>query len=531
MNTDKLTNNSNKKINVDSKKLIIAIGAVVVLLVIILIIKLLFGGKKSTEKSIYDSEFNLRESQTFFIKDNDKDLYALYNADGKKLTDYSYRNSNVEFYNHAMLVENEEGKYGAITDSGKVIIKFGEYDNITRVSSLFFAEKDDKRYIINNKGKVVKKFEQEITYNYFSTFTEFTIVRDEKKYYVIDYEGDIVYTFDATDNDTFPSSSYKNGILSVFYNNENYIINISTNKMFLKISSDEQLCINSTNEKGTSFVLNSCSNLYTNSAKKRYVVVDKNKITYDIDSTDECDNISYIGKTLRCMKDNKSFFIDTNGKKIYDDVDVNVAAYVNNKDFAVNNDQKVDFYKNGKKINSVDGSLGNTGIRKEKKYIILTNEGYQLYNESGKQIGKNTYKRIYTNYDEHYYGKIDTNKYVFILDNGNESQEYYKISNGVDKYYKVKLNDDTYAVADASKGKIIVDESKGEYKINKKGKKFIALTTYDDETTVYNLETGKKLINTKDEVTLATYYFKVLSENKVQYYTYSDGKMFLETNN
>ena len=60
---------------------------------------------------------------------------------------------------------------------------------------------------------------------------------------------------------------------------------------------------------------------------------------------------------------------------------------------------------------------------------------------------------------------------------------------------------------------------------------FIATTIYDDETTIYNLETGKKLISTKDEVTLATYYFKVLSGNKLQYYTYKDGTMFLETNN
>ena len=527
MNTD----NSNKKINIDSKKLICAIGAVAGLLVIILIIKPFFLGNKSNDKTVYNPDFNLRESATFFIKDNEKELYALYNSDGKKLTDFDYKNSNTEFYNHAMLVENTDGKYGVINDSGKIIIKFGEYDNITRVSSLFLAEKGDKRFIINNKGKVVKKFDHEVVYNYFSTFNEFTIIRDDNKYYVIDFEGDIVYTFNKENNDTFPTASYKEGILSVFYNNENYIINIKTNKMLLKVSEEQQLCVSSTDEKGNSFVLNTCSSLYSSGTKKRYIVVNKNKITYDIDNTDECDSVSYVGKVLRCTKDNKSFFIYVKGKKVYDDVDVNEAAYVTNKDFAVNNEKKVDFYKNGKKVNSVDGSLSNIGVRKEKKYVLIVNDGYQLYNENGKQIGDNTYKKILTNYDEHYYGKIDINKYVFILDNGKESQEFYKISNGVDKYYKVKLNEDTYAVADSSTGKVIVDESKGNFKIAKKGKKFIATTNYDDETIVYNLETGKKLISTKDEVTLATYYFKVLSDNKVQYYTYTDGKMFLERNN
>lgn len=526
MNTEKL----NKKISIDNKKIIIIIGIVVILLIILLGIKSIFFKKKSNTTSIYDSKFNIRESQTFFIKDSDNELYALYNAEGKKLTNYDYKNSQVNFYNHAMMVENEEGKIGAINDSGKLIIKFGEYDKITLLGSLFYAQKDDNHFLINNKGKVVKKFSETFEYNYFSSYNEFVIVTDNKKYYVIDYEGDIVYTFDKVENDTFPTSSYKEGILSVFYNKENYIINIGTNKMVLKVSNDEQLCVNSTNEEGTSFVLNSCTNWYSNTEKARYIVVEKNKITYDIDNKDECESISYIGKSLRCTKDNKSYFISTNGKKLYDDVDVNLAAYVTNKDFAVNSDKQVDFYKNGKKVNSVDGSLTNVGVRKEKKYVVSSDDGYKLYDINGKQIVSNTYKRIYTNYDEHYYGKIDNNKYVFILDNGKESQEYYKISNGVDKYYKVKLDENTYSVVDSSTGKTIVDESKVDFKINKKGKKIIASTTNDDETIIYNLETGKQLIKTNDEVTLSTYYFKVLTNNKVQYYTYSTGKMFLETN-
>ena len=527
MNIEKLK----QKINFDKNRLFIVIGSIAVILVLILTFKVLFFKSSKDNKTIYESSFNIRESQTFFIKDKDKDLYALFNSDGKKITDYDYKNSNVEFYNHAMLVENEDGKLGVINDSGKTVVKFGEYDKITRVSSLYIAEKNDKRYIINSKGKVVKKFEHEITYNYFSTFNEFLIIKDENKYYVIDFEGDIVYSFDAVEDDSFPSSSYKEGILSVFYNNENYIINIGTNKMLLKISNDEQLCVNSTDEQGKSFVLNSCSNWYTSVKKKRYIVVENNKITYDIDNSDECDSVSYIGKTLRCVKDNKSYFINTKGKKIYDDLDISYSACIDNKTFAVNYDNKVDFYNNGKKVNTIDGSLSNVGIKKQKKFSVNVKDGYQLFDEKGKQIGSSTYKRLYTNYDDNYYGKVDSNKYVFILNNGKESQEYYKISNGVDKYYKVKLDEDTYSVADATTGKVIVDESKGEYKVSKKGKKFIATTTYDDETTVYNLETGKKLINTKDEVTLATYYFRVLSDNKILYYTYTDGKMFLETNN
>ena len=341
--------NLKQKINFDRNKIVIALGSLVVILILIFAFKTIFSGKKTNEKTIYDSEFNIRESQTFFIKNKDSDLYALFNSEGKKLTDYSYKNSNVEFYNHAMLVEDVEGKIGIINDAGATIVKFGEYDKITRVSSLYIAEKNDNRYIINSKGKVIKKFDHEITYNYFSVFNEFLIIRDEKKYYVIDFEGDVVYSFDTVEDDTFPSSSYKEGILSIFYNNENYIINIGTNKMLLKISNDEQLCVNSTDEKGKSFVLNSCSNWYTSVDKKRYVVVENNKITYDIDNTDECDSVSYIGKSLRCIKDNKSYFIDTKGKKMYDDVDISLSAYIDNKTFAVNSDNKVDFYNNGKK--------------------------------------------------------------------------------------------------------------------------------------------------------------------------------------
>lgn len=527
MQTNNNNGNNNKKNTFkDNKKIIIIVCiAIVALLAIIFGIKGLLS-KNSTDKSVFDEDFDITESYTFLIKSQDNNKYALFNSEGKQLTEYILTESETKFYNHAMLIENEEGAEAIINDSGKFVVEFGKYNEIFRYGAIFRAEKNDKTYLINSKGKVIKVFEDYVDIDtYFST-NEIILVNNLKKYYVIDYEGDIIYTFDEVADAKSPSISYEEGILTLFYNNENYIINIDSNKMLLKISDDTQLCVNSTDGTGKSFVLHSCTNWYTNTERDKYVIVNNGKVSYEFENDGECKSVTYDNKVLKCYTDDARYFIDTKGKKLYD-FDITNAAYNTSKNFAITKDNKVEFYKNGKLVNIVEATLSSTGFREEGNYVLKIDGIYQLFNESGKQIGNNSFKSINSNYGKYHYGKIEDDKYTFIPSNGKTTETFYRINNAVGQYYSVKITEDTYGVADATTGKNIVPEISSEYKINKKGKNYIATSNVDGVTTIYNLETKKELIKTDNEVSLNTYYFKVLNNGVEEYYTYSTGKKFL----
>ena len=97
MNTD----NSNKKINIDSKKLIISIGSIAGLLVIILIIKTFFLGNKSNDKTV-NTLFTLKKVSSTLFK---KIQWCFYNSFEKQFCLEIVGWSRVQYYHIDFLLK------------------------------------------------------------------------------------------------------------------------------------------------------------------------------------------------------------------------------------------------------------------------------------------------------------------------------------------------------------------------------------------------------------------------------------------
>lgn len=100
---------------------------------------------------------------TFMIK-MEKDNYSLYNQNGKKLTNDTYKTYK-ENSNRGYLVSDKDDKYGYLNYEGEEIVKVGEYDQLVPADYMVIAKeysKDDKKKttakpkcVINSEGKVI----------------------------------------------------------------------------------------------------------------------------------------------------------------------------------------------------------------------------------------------------------------------------------------------------------------------------------------------------------------------------------------
>lgn len=511
-----------KKVN---KKVWLFLVIIIIGIIFIFFIK----GKKNkikNEEDVYNEKFVITKSETFFLKDSDTEGYALFSSSGKRLTDYIYKTDKTTFYNHATTVETLDGKKCAINDSGKTIIKCGEYSDLTRIKATFKASKDDKTFLINSNGKTIKSFVGYVDIDSYGEYDEFILVSNDEKYYVIDFEGDIIFTFDKLKDVNPPTVNYTNGIISYFYNGESHILDIKKNNQIISIKDKNHLCVNSTDQKGNIIVLQSCSSWYNSIDEKRYVILDKGKITFDSASDNSCESISYYQNTLRCYKENMISFIEPNGNKI-NEANVRDIGYTEVKDYVENKSGEVIFYKNNKAVNTVKGTLQNTGYSKEAKYILSVDGGYELYNSNGKPVINEKFKKIYSYYGSYYYAKVDENNFVFILDN-KKSDSYYSVGNNVDKYYYVETKKDVHNIVDSTTGKTKLLDSEVAYKILTKGDIIIAYVYNEGETKMYNLQNGKEFITLKGEVKFLDYYFTYSNDEVIEYYSYKTGDKFLE---
>lgn len=525
-------NKNNKILEIIKKYWIILLVLVIVVVAVFAFSKLkkkISNNSSNEENDVYNEKFSITKSESFFIKDENSDGYALFNFDGKKLTDYIYKTNKVDPYNHSLLVETLDGKKCVINDSGKEIIKCGSYKELTRHKIIYEAKNDDKTYILDTKGKKIKEFSDYVDIDTYIDPDEIVLVNNNNKYYVIDYEGDIIFDFDEIDDDDInsPSVNYKDGIVTVFYNGKTYVADIKKNKLLDTISDTNHLCVNSTDGKGNTIVLQSCASWFESVDNKRNIILYKGKKTYDKTENESCETINADNDILKCYKNYTLKLIDKNGNELLD-VDTYNMSYANGKDYAKTENKTVTFYKDGKKVNQIEGSLDDYGYNDTGKYIIKVKDGYMLYGSDGKPIVDKVFTYLKTN-DYATYGSIDKEKEknVFITSDKKLSNEYYDINNSVEKYYSVNIDENTYNVVDSETGKTKLPNSTTEYTISKKGDFFVAYS-YDNETTkMYNIETGKLIIDIKSKISLYDYYFTVEKDGKIEYYSYKTGKMFL----
>ena len=131
-----------------------------------------------------------QKKDTTFMVTRDNTLYALYNQNGERLTEYSYKTFE-EVSGIGYIVTDANDQKGVISDKGDEIIKPGTYETLEAVDEMLYAtkkvevkkeKKDDKDkkeekqttptqtfiknnlYVLNNKGEVLYSADEKTDY-------------------------------------------------------------------------------------------------------------------------------------------------------------------------------------------------------------------------------------------------------------------------------------------------------------------------------------------------------------------------------
>lgn len=138
-----------------------------------------------------------KKTSTFMLT-RDNTLYALYNQDGKKLTEYQYKTFE-EVKDSGYLVTNEKDQKGFISLKGEEIIAPGTYETLEAVDQMLYAtkkvenkepKKDDKKEEKKDNKTEEKKDDQK---------KEKKVATDgiiKTNLYVLNNDGEVLYSAD-----------------------------------------------------------------------------------------------------------------------------------------------------------------------------------------------------------------------------------------------------------------------------------------------------------------------------------------------
>ncbi len=530
---------SNSGLNTFSKK---NKNKLLIIVAIIFIIGcLIFVGCKFLFKDKSElMEFDINVTTSFFLQNQDA-KYALFNEDGKQLTEFIYTHAS-SFVNGTTKVE-VDNQEGIIDANGKMTVPLGKYKYITSRGGLYSVWEDTEesynKYLINGSGKILYDLD-EIEINYYWGVDTFLILEFEKenKYTVINYQGKELVSFPKIDDDEVkePSVNEENEYISIFYNNKNWIFNVNTGKQLTSFDSELHYCVNNVSDDGSIVTLNSCVGWYQSQDKTYYKFIKDGKL---YDKTNECDKLRLNSGNLFCTKDSDEYLLDENlnvGIKTYG------KAYSNESNSYVmdstTNDYTVEFYQNGKIIKTVScRDLKETGYMNSNIYLLGThynkacgtNYGqYEYYNQTGEKIVNKTFAKA-SNFDSNGLAQVSEDKinYYMIDTTGNQVGNAYSNIYLYAGYYIV-TNNNLKGVMNKEGKEIIAPAYSTVDIFTKKDKVFVVLKTAENKYIVYDLNKDKELftVETKPN-TIYEHYITTSLNGKTQYYTF-DGKMFYE---
>ena len=89
----------------------------------------------------------------FLAHDGDDRLYAAFNSDGQRLTDFAYATATDFRGGYALVTDSSGTKYAILANTGKLSVPFGEYEEIVRVGANYVIEENGDKQLINAKGE------------------------------------------------------------------------------------------------------------------------------------------------------------------------------------------------------------------------------------------------------------------------------------------------------------------------------------------------------------------------------------------
>lgn len=507
--------------------IIIIISAIVITLLMAITI---FSFSKT--KLTSNNKVNENYSTSFFVQNKDYN-YALFDEKGKQLTDFDFSAVSEMIYNTAIVYKDE--KVGIISSNGKMVVSFGKYQSISREGSLFKVRKSDDSILINAKDKNIYNL-KDMDVHSFASIHNHIILENEKtnKYIVLDSEGKSIMSIPVVDGADKPSTSEQDGFISIFYNNKNYILNINNKKEIVTYANVDHFCIEDVINDEKTLLLTSCASFFKSPSKDSHIVVEDGKV---IELDKECDDISRDNERIICESNGQDYFLDNKYKKVSES---SYTAFDNNFNYVRNdfqNDQGVNFYKDGKVYKNVPcRSLGQYGYMSNGLFILVTNYNTECGTKSGiydfyKANGEKAFDKNFESVK-----KLDKNGYYVVSE---DDKNYYLMDEkGVQKselYTEIRFDGDYY----------IVKKDSGMGMLDKNGKEIISceysnVTTFlanqknyaklqkKDSVVIFSLEQKKDVFTSSKDMDTLNYYIEIKDNNKRQLYSYITGKLFYE---
>ena len=463
-------------------------------------------------------DFDVLKTNAFFIENHDH-KYALFNENGKKLTDFSFVKVS-SFINNAALVENEFGQYGVINNKGHMVVDYDKYPYIFNEGPLYFlTDYESDYYLITAKGK---KIYNEIGFEILSYSDSYVFLKHDNKYKLLNYNGKVIYSFKDKNLEEIPSISKMDDYITIYYDHKIDIINVKKSKKVLSFQSRERFCITDTTKNG--LIIVGCDAVGDILVPYSYRIIINNKIKSDIVLNEDA-KPEFNGNVVIYNKDNTKYIMDHNGKKVTDII--NTAYYDYDKYAKVNNDRLIDIYYNGKLVKTIGCSGLQEGLVDAKTYLFKecgTNNEYRYYNLKGKKVS--------SSYEE---ATPFINNVAIIKENNNYyliNKKFKKVSKGYDKIIYSNVAD--YYIASNENKKII---------LNHKGKELVSgydIKIFNEETNfgymalineinsyvVYNLSKDKRITSLINEPQFSKHYFTVDKGTEKYYYSYKNGISF-----
>lgn len=538
-NTNNLTggNTTTNNLNSDPKLKFLLIGGGLLLVITVVVIYTVSKiGVNNSSKSV-----GKNNATSFFIK-NKESKYALFNIDGQKLTDFSYSEVSDFIGDSAIVYQDDD--VGIISSRGKMYVSFGKYKAINRAGSLFEVyRKDYKRILINEKGKSLYNLEDIGLHSYYGV-DGYVILENEKskKYTILDAQGKSIFSFPLLDDADEPKISEKNGITSIFYNKKNYVLNINNGREIVSFDAVDQFCITGIFNDEKSILLSSCGSFLKGPTEYSDKVIENSKV---IDLDNECDDVTIEQDKLLCNVEGTNYYLNDDYKKIGGYYST---AYDSNFNYVyedLGTFKGVDFYNNGKIVkNDPCRTIGEKGYMSNGLFILRTSRSrcdtkygnYDFFKANGERAFTKTFESA-SKFDKNGYSIVsEDNKNYYLLNSKGE-----QVSNNYDKIYNANYSDpefdSDYYIVSKNDNKGILDKNGKEVlsceystiSIEKRiNKTYALLTKSDSSVTVYNLESKKEIITSKESLNLRNDYIESIDGNKRKLYSYTTGKLFYE---
>ena len=435
-----------------------------------------------------------QKTSTFMIT-KDNNLYALYNQDGKQLTEYLYKTFE-EVKNVGYIVTDSQNQKGLISLDGKEIIKPGTYETLENVSQMFYATKkvenkeskdntktesknDDKKTDSKEDSKKTesknsdKKTEEAVA----QTKIQENVFLKENMY-VLNNKGEVLYS--ASDKTQIMKSG-----LPVIKEGEVYIVLHDNGDEFYRDTKIVQYAYQSLNEQEAIIVGKDSSELYAfdkNDKKKNEKVSIKDKGHFSfLASNEQCAILSdaqsqkvlyvdlkankyeihnILAESAQIDSMNQITLKNANQTYVYTpgNEPVLMTSYYYSANTYVLRSSVIygphDVFKDGKKVGEIEnGQLYPvaTQIKSQIFPVYVRDKGYQYYSFDNKRVINKTFLSAEP-FDENTRAIVQEkqNQYVLIDETGKKITEksYAQIKYIGSSYYAVYNKSGIYGIVD-----------------------------------------------------------------------------------